>query len=351
MRSPAPQAADDRSLAGAHSLAGLRGVGVTAPSSRIRPGLIVAVAVAAVMFLGIVGLVSVAVFGDDSAPSGAGLERQVDVGQPATVPERLTAETSEVAAAAAEAGGGDADADADADAGDAPPTTLAPSPVTTVPAINEIEAPAPDQELPASGGAPVELPVLVTIPPPPSTFPAVPLAELDASDVAELRGWTLVSQDDGHVAFERDDQIVDIVLADASSAGDALDWFYDRVGADVADLSESPTVRLGAANQPVPLGRRIAVRRHRRRTAGDEHDQWVRTRRRTHRRRRDRDRDQPAGIVVGRAAERRRGAAASDPRPPVTSDVARSTIWVGSVPYAARFPPRSPFGTNPAQIG
>ena len=254
MRSPATQAADDRSLAGARSLARLRGVVVIAPSSRIRPGLIVAVAMAAVMFLGIVGLVTVAVLGDHTAPSGAGLERQVDVGQPATVPERLIAETSEVTAAAAEAAGDEAEDPGDADVGDAPPTTLAPSPVTTVPAINEIEAPAPDQELPASGGAPVELPVLVTIPPPPSTFPAVPLAELDASDVAELRGWTLVSQDDGHVAFERGDQIVDIVRADASSAGDALDWFYDRVGADVADLSDSPTVRLG-----VPTSRFLSV--------------------------------------------------------------------------------------------
>ena len=92
----------------------------------------------------------------------------------------------------------------------------------------------------------VEFPALVTTPPPPSTYPAIALADLDPADVPELAGWTVASRRDGHVALTRGDEVVDVLDTSAASAAQALDSLYERLGGDVADLSDSPTIRLGA---------------------------------------------------------------------------------------------------------
>ena len=70
-------------------------------AGRDSGAVVVAVAVAAAMFVGIVGLVVVAVIGNDDEPSGDGLERSIDVAAPATAqaaaPDAAAAPESESA--------------------------------------------------------------------------------------------------------------------------------------------------------------------------------------------------------------------------------------------------------------
>ena len=58
-----------------------------APGNRVSPGRVIAMSVAALMALGIAGLVAAALLGDDDGdPTGAGLRPTVNVDEPATAP-------------------------------------------------------------------------------------------------------------------------------------------------------------------------------------------------------------------------------------------------------------------------
>lgn len=216
---------------------------MTAPGARLRPGFVVVVAVAIVVLLGIVGIVAVALFGGDDEPSGGGIEELVDVEAPATAPDGAAATTADVDTDTPgnETGSGHA--------GDAPTTSIAPEPVATVEPVSDIEAPPLGETLPTPGSGPVEFPVLVTTPPPPSTFAAVPISELDADEVPELSGWIVTSDGADHVALTRGDEGLDIFSIEAASAQDAIDWFYDRTSGELAAGTASPVVLLGAPNE------------------------------------------------------------------------------------------------------
>lgn len=245
----------------------------SAPASRVRPGLVVAVAVAVVMLIGIFGLVAVALVGDDGAPSGAGLDRRVDVAAPDTAvvapagasdaggspssspgsPESAAPSGDTNTAAVTTPDGGTSDVDAgnagttaDGDIGDAPASSDGPTPVTTVQAVDELEAPTGSAELPTPAHGPVELPVLVTNPSPPSTYAAVALADLDPADVAELAAWSVSSRRGKHMALDSDGQALDIWTIDEATTGAALDWFADEIADELTDIDTSPVVLLGS---------------------------------------------------------------------------------------------------------
>ncbi|MGH9136607.1 MAG: hypothetical protein ACRD0G_06105 [Acidimicrobiales bacterium] len=213
-----------------------------APGARVRPRLVVAIVVAAVMLLGIVGLIGVAVFGGDDDPTGAGLDRRVNVDNPATAPP-ASAPAAGTGAAAPDL---PESTDPQGDSGEGVVDT-GPSPVTTAVAVDAIESPGDDQQLPAPGSDPVQFPAFVTNPAPPSTYAAIPLAELEPGDVPELQGWSVTSRGDDHVTFAGGDAVVDVfVYGEAINADAALDRFYADVRADLAEVTASPVARLGA---------------------------------------------------------------------------------------------------------
>jgi hypothetical protein len=221
------------------------------PGPRIRPRLIVAVTVAVVMFLGLLGLIAVVVLGDDDDPTGAGLERQVDVDEPATAPPG-TGETESSGPGGTAAAGDTTAQGGETQSGEAGTTTTAAPTIDTAAAVNSVELVAEDGTTPPQPSEPVEFPVLVTNPAPPTTFAAVPLDELDASRVSALEGWSVSSRDGDHVTFTNDDdEVLDVfVLGRATTAAEAMAQFYDdRVGSDVGDVTGSPLTLLGAPSE------------------------------------------------------------------------------------------------------
>jgi hypothetical protein len=242
-----------------------------APGNRVSAGLVIAIVVAVLMLLGIVGLVGAALLGDDDEPTGAGLSPHVNVDAPATAPpaddgsaatapETSSAEVSSgdgataVSAADASEGTGDAAASSgddaespqsgDDDFSDDSSESL-PS-ITTLPGVDDIEPPASD-DLPEPADGPVVLPVQVTTPAPPSTFPAVPLGDVGPGSIAALDGWSEHDRSADHVAFTRDDEMVEVfVIGGVATADAALETFYDDVRPELEELSKSPITRLGA---------------------------------------------------------------------------------------------------------
>ncbi len=225
------------------------GDGDAPPRARLRPGLVVALVVAAVIVVGIAGLFAVALFGDDDEPTGAGLEQQVDVAAPAT------------ASSAAERIGEGGSSPTDEPVAPRRPRTAAtdddnfgdaPAPAAAAAAFGDRRAgqragdAAVRQTLPTPGTAPAQFPSLVTTPAPPSTYAAIPLTELSATTAPALAGWTLVSRGSERVRFSDGDEVVDVFAVDAADAAAALDWFYDRAGGDVSGLDSAEPVRLGA---------------------------------------------------------------------------------------------------------
>ena len=228
-----------------------------APGNRIRPGLVVAIAVAALMLFGIVGLVGAALLGDDDEPTGDALDPVVNVDEPATAPPATggNAASSGDDTAASVPGGSDASdgtdqqdsTGADDDfSGEAPTTADTVAPIETVVAVNEIEEPD-ENDLPEPGSVPAELPVQVTTPSPPSTFPAVQFGELDPSAVPELADWTVSDRTDDHLTLTDGDRLIEVfVVDDVATADEALEQFYDDVKPNLEELTRSPITRLGA---------------------------------------------------------------------------------------------------------
>lgn len=247
-----------------------------APGSRVSPGLVVAIAVSALMVFGIVGLVGAALLGDDSSdPTGAGLRPTVNVDAPATAPEPADTEGSSESAAAGPSAAGASNpastlesspgsdsgsssatstgADNASDNASESPTddfsagsAAGPVTVVTAVAVGEIEAPAAD-DLPALDGDPVEFPVAVTNPAPPPTFAAIPLGQLDPVAVPELAGFEVEERDDDRASFADGDHVVQLfTLTGIVNADDALERFEDEMSAQVATIERSPIVRLGA---------------------------------------------------------------------------------------------------------
>ena len=242
-----------------------------APGNRVPAGFVIAIVVAVLMLLGTAGLVAAALLGDGGEPTGAGLGPQVDVDAPATAPPgddgsaatapdttaaaadsgddagaASAADASESAVDAAGASGDDAESPAsgDDDFSDDPSESL-PS-ITTLPGVGEIEPPASD-DLPEPADGPVVLPVQVTTPAPPSTFPAVPLGDVGPGSVAALDGWSEHDRSADHIAFTRDDEMVEVFVIDGVVTADAaLETFYDDVRPELEELSKSPITRLGA---------------------------------------------------------------------------------------------------------
>jgi hypothetical protein len=231
----------------------------------VSSGYLIAIVIAVLMLLGIVGLVAAAVLGDDDEPTGAGLRPQVNVDAPATAPpgdesdetadtapaesdevEAATESTDSDASATAAASPDDAAVppDGDDDFSDDPDVSL-PS-LTTLPGVNELDQPD-DGELPEPGDEPVILPVQVTTPPAPSTFPAVPFEQIGSSAISALEGWSEHDRSRDHVSFTRDDEMVEMfVVGGVATADDALDTFYDDVRPELEELTRSPIARLGA---------------------------------------------------------------------------------------------------------
>jgi hypothetical protein len=245
-----------------------------APGNRVSAGFVIAIAVAVLMLLGITGLVATALLGDDNEPTGAGLGPQVNVDAPATAPpgddagdesaatapEASSAETnsgddpsavsaadaSESTGGAAASSGDDAESppSGDDDFSDDPSGSL-PS-ITTLPGVDDIEPPASD-DLPEPADGPVVLPVQVTTPAPPSTFPAVPFGDVGPGSIAALDGWSEHDRSADHVAFTRDDEMVEVFVIDGVPTADAaLETFYDDVRPELEELTRSPITRLGA---------------------------------------------------------------------------------------------------------
>jgi hypothetical protein len=246
-----------------------------APGNRVSGGLIVALVVAALMLLGVVGLVAAALLGDDDEPTGAGLGPQVNVESPATAapaetttddgsaataPDMTPAEASSgedsSSASAADASestssgpatsGDDAEASpsGDDDFSDDPSGSL-PS-ITTLPGVDDIEPPA-SEDLPEPADGPVVLPVQVTTPTPPSTFPALPFDDVGPGSVTALDGWGEHDRSADHLAFTRDDEMVEVFVIDGVATADAaLETFYDDVRPELEELTRSPMTRLGA---------------------------------------------------------------------------------------------------------
>ena len=245
-----------------------------APGNRVSARFIVAMVIAVSMLLGIVGLVAAALLGDDDEPTGAGLGPQVDVAAPATAPpDEATGDDGSVVdapetSAPASSGEGQAavsasdasesteasptssvdgaatppsgDDDFSDDSSDSPPS------IATLPGVDEIEPPTSD-DLPEPAGGPVVLPVQVTTPTPPSTFPAVPFGEVGPGTVTALDGWSEHDRSADHVAFTRDDEIVEVFVIDGVATADAaLETFHDDVRPELEELTSSPTTRLGA---------------------------------------------------------------------------------------------------------
>jgi hypothetical protein len=232
----------------------------------VSSGYVIAIVTAVLMLLGIVGLVAAAVLGDDDEPTGAGLGPQVNVDAPATAPsgdqsdetadtapaesdavEPATVSTDSGASATAGASPADDAAvppDGDDDFSDDPDVSL-PS-LTTLPGIDELDQPD-DGELPEPGDEPVILPVQVTTPAAPSTFPAVPFEQIGSSAVSALEGWTEHDRSPDHVAFTRDDEMVEMfAVGGVATADDALETFYEDVRPELEELTRSPIARLGA---------------------------------------------------------------------------------------------------------
>ena len=244
-----------------------------APGNRVSAGFVIAIAIAVLMLLGIIGLVAAALLGDDDEPTGAGLGPQVNVDAPATAPpgeeSDESADTAPAETAAVESATVSPDSDAPvtdaADAGDdtdAPAADAAAPPVgdddfsddpdeslpslTTLPGVNELDQPD-SSDLPEPGDEPVILPVQVTTPAPPSTFPAVPFEQFGPSAVAALAGWSEHDRSSDHVSFTRDGEMVEVFTLDGvANADDALARFYDDVEPDLEELTRSPIERLGA---------------------------------------------------------------------------------------------------------
>lgn len=230
-----------------------------APGNRVPPRLIVAIAVAVLMALGIGGLIAAAVLGDDGEPTGDGLRPSVNVDEPATAPAVDASGGSGLpddaandgasgtdTAAAATAGPAATAAGGDDFSGESPTTATSLPAMTTAVAVADIEA-ADEDDLPPPGSEPVELPALVTTPAPPSTYAAIGLGEFGPGAMPALDGWTVAERSDDHLSMTDGDQVVEIFLSGgADSADDAMANFYDEVRPELEEMAPSPITRLGS---------------------------------------------------------------------------------------------------------
>jgi hypothetical protein len=240
--------------------------------NRITPRVVIAVAIAALLFVGIAGLIGAAVIGDDGPTTGAGLEPPVDVAVPAApsespapqepgpgavpappagaMPEADPSDSGPDASGPADsAAGGDdfqaAPPDGGSDQSDGASDASEPAPAVPVASIE----PLGTDEVPALPDEPVELPSMVAPPVPTPTVAPRPLAELS------LPGWDLVTSDDGYVELSDGNQVIEVFVVDpAPDAATALDRFLADRDDDFADFTTSPTDRLGA-----PASRWVSV--------------------------------------------------------------------------------------------
>jgi hypothetical protein len=238
--------------------------GTAAPSNRVAPRVVVAVVVAALALLGLGGLVAVAIWGGDE-PTGAGLEPGVDVEAPDTAPDTPASQPS---------GAGDAPPPPPgaqpSDSGDsAPPVDSSPPGGDDVAvatpgsgpaqegavALDSLLGTSSELELPPPPSAPVEIPDLVTTPPPASTVAAVPLPSLGPDDVAVLAGWEVDERRTDYLRLIDGGRVAEVFLRPgASSADEVLTAFFDEVRADADDVTESARTRLAA-----PSARYVSV--------------------------------------------------------------------------------------------
>ncbi len=223
------------------------------------------------MALGIAGLVAAALLGDDDGdPTGTGLRPTVNVDEPATAPPATGGTEPEPADSQDPAPtspgsrrhgrrrrrarhqrparpASDDDSFTGDDFGDEP--TL-----TTAVAVIDIQQPD-EGALPEPGDEPVELPVQVTTPAPPSTYAPVPFDDLGPDAVAELDGWNVSERDADHVVLTNGERVVELFVIDGvATADEALERFYDDVRPELEELTRSPIERLGA-----PSGRFVSV--------------------------------------------------------------------------------------------
>jgi hypothetical protein len=256
----------------------------SAPGNRIRPRLVIALAVASLLVLGVAGLVATALFGDDGDdPTGSGLRPTVNVDEPATAPPATGEPSDSTAEAAPESteAADDSGAPATTEPGDtAGPDTAGPDAsgpegsgpetsagaaggdddfsdepaIETVPAVNDLEQPDAS-DLPDPGDEPVILPPQVTTPAPPSTYAEVPFDDVGPAAIDVLDGWSESARDGDHVAFDNGDEVVELFLISGVPTADAaLEHFYDDVRPDLEELTRSDITRLGA-----PSGRFVSV--------------------------------------------------------------------------------------------
>ena len=202
--------------------------------NRVRPRLVVALAVAAVVAAGIVGVLLAALTGGGSDTTGAGLGPTVDVEHPAAI-----------TTAPAIAGDVGAAGTAGPDTGVGGEIATTTSTLVTIGGIDATEVPVTaDLPMPSD---PVVLPTFVTVPAPPSTLAAVPFDEFDPAAVPGLDGWTVSAHTDDRLTLVDGTRVVEVLrLPSATSAGDAIDQLFDRLTGDFQDLSSTPPQRLSA---------------------------------------------------------------------------------------------------------
>lgn len=218
-----------------------------ATPGRVRPRLVVAIAVATVLLAGIVGLVIAAVVGNDDSPSSDRLQAPLDIDAPAvaTVPD----DASTLGSVAAQAAPPPPVA-ADGSTGDEP---VGDDGVAAVP-VDSIDSPTDDAELPPLASSPVELPELVPPPPTASTVAASAIGDLSPDAVAALSGWEVVEQRADYAAFSDGTVVVEIFAVDGAAdgvaptdAGVTLTEFLDDRLADAEHVTVSETAPQAAA--------------------------------------------------------------------------------------------------------
>lgn len=241
----------------------MTGPGHPAPPGRVRPQVVVAAVVAAVMAVGIAGLVVVALWGGHDDPTGRGLEPPVDAAQPAVAAE------PDGSAAPPEAGGAAVPAPPAGAPGDGPeasgpeasgpsagdggvtPQEPAPAGDGTAAALTpliSIEPLASDVDLPAPGSDPVALPAL--LPPPGSAVEGsgAPPAAFDPDAAEGLDGWSVVARGPGYLRLGRGAELVEVfVRGPATDATAVLQSFLADLDDGLSTVSASPPTLLAAS--------------------------------------------------------------------------------------------------------
>lgn len=228
----------------------VHGTGDVGAPGRVRPRLVVAIVVAAVMLAGIAGLVVAAVAGNDDSPSSDRLEAPLDIDEPAVAtgsPDAPTMGTVVVEAAPRPPSPLNGST-GDEPAGDEPVGDEG----VAVP-VDSIDSPTDEAELPALGSTPVELPDLVPPPPAVTTADASSIGELSPASIDALAGWDVVEQRADYAAFTDGTVIVELfaidVAADASpaDAGIVLARFLDDQMSGAERVTVSEAAPLGAS--------------------------------------------------------------------------------------------------------